>query len=109
MFIHKISSRLLRSVTMAFAVTALSVGTMWAQNISVTGTVTDKSGEPLPGVYVLIQGTTTGVSTEMNGKYTITAPANGTLVFTSMGMKDLVLPINNRAMIDVQYSWAMWS
>ena len=101
MFIHKISSRLLRSVTMAFAVTALSVGTMWAQNISVTGTVTDKSGEPLPGVYVLIQGTTTGVSTEMNGKYTITAPANGTLVFTSMGMKDLVLPINNRAMIDV--------
>ena len=101
MFIHKISSRLLRSVTMAFAVTVLSVGTMWAQNISVTGTVTDKSGEPLPGVYVLIQGTTTGVSTEMNGKYTITAPANGTLVFTSMGMKDLVLPINNRAMIDV--------
>ena len=101
MFIHKISSRLLRSVAMAFAVTALSVGTMWAQNISVTGTVTDKSGEPLPGVYVLIQGTTTGVSTEMNGKYTITAPANGTLVFTSMGMKDLVLPINNRAMIDV--------
>ena len=101
MFIHKISSRLLRSVAMAFVVTALSVGTMWAQNISVTGTVKDSNGEPLPGVYVYVQGTTTGASTDVDGKYTLSAPANATLIFTSIGMKDAVLPVNNRTVINV--------
>ena len=101
MFIHKISSRLLRSVAMAFVVTALSVGTMWAQNISVTGTVKDSNGEPLPGVYVYVQGTTTGASTDVDGKYTLSAPANATLIFSSMGMKDAVFPVNNRTVINV--------
>ena len=101
MFIHKISSRLLRSVAMAFVVTALSVGTMWAQNLSVTGTVKDSNGEPLPGVYVYVQGTTTGASTDVDGKYTLSAPANATLIFSSMGMKDAVLPVNNRTVINV--------
>ena len=101
MFIHKISSRLLRSVAMAFVVTALSVGTMWAQNLSVTGTVKDSNGEPLPGVYVYVQGTTTGASTDVDGKYTLSAPANATLIFSSIGMKDAVLPVNNRTIINV--------
>jgi hypothetical protein len=60
MFIQKISSRSLRFVLMTVASMILSVGAIWAQNVKVSGTVTDKTGEPLIGVYVMVQGTTTG-------------------------------------------------
>ncbi|MBQ6870986.1 MAG: SusC/RagA family TonB-linked outer membrane protein [Bacteroidales bacterium] len=74
---------------------------MWAQNVKVSGTVTDNAGEPLIGVYVLVEGTTTGTSTDFDGKYTLDAPANANLVFTLMGMKNAVVPVNNRSTIDV--------
>lgn len=100
MFIHKYLSRSLRYALMAIASLTLSFGAIWAQNVKVTGTVTDKSGEPLVGVYVLVQGTKTGATTDVNGKYSINAPANGRLVFTSMGFTDLVEAINNRSIIN---------
>ncbi|MBP3343980.1 MAG: carboxypeptidase-like regulatory domain-containing protein, partial [Bacteroidales bacterium] len=71
MFIQKISSRSLRFVLMTVATMVLSVGAMWAQNVKVSGTVTDNAGEPLIGVYVLVEGTTTGTSTDFDGKYTL--------------------------------------
>jgi len=101
MFIQKISSRSLRFVLMTVATMVLSVGAMWAQNVKVSGTVTDNAGEPLIGVYVLVEGTTTGTSTDFDGKYTLDAPANANLVFTLMGMKNAVVPVNNRSTIDV--------
>ena len=101
MFIQKISSRSLRFVLMTVATMVLSVGAMWAQNVKVSGTVTDNSGEPLIGVYVLVEGTTTGTSTDFDGKYTLDAPANANLVFTLMGMKNAVVAVNNRSTIDV--------
>ncbi|MBJ6110094.1 SusC/RagA family TonB-linked outer membrane protein [Hymenobacter sp. BT523] len=59
-----------------------------AQTRSISGRVTDqKSGEGLPGVTVLLKGTTTGISTNANGDFTLTVPqAGGTLVFSSVGM-----------------------
>ena len=101
MFIQKISSRSLRFVLMTVATMVLSVGAMWAQNVKVSGTVTDNAGEPLIGVYVLVEGTTTGTSTDFDGKYTLDAPANANLVFTLMGMKNAVVAVNNRSTIDV--------
>ncbi len=101
MFIQKKSSRSLRFVLMTIATMVLSVGAMWAQNVKVSGTVKDNAGEPLIGVYVLVEGTTTGASTEFDGTYTLTAPANGNLVFSLMGMKDVVVPVNNRSTINV--------
>ena len=86
---------------MTVATMVLSVGAMWAQNVKVSGTVTDNAGEPLIGVYVLVEGTTTGTSTDFDGKYTLDAPANANLVFTLMGMKNAVVPVNNRSTIDV--------
>ncbi|MDD5315167.1 MAG: carboxypeptidase-like regulatory domain-containing protein, partial [Bacteroidales bacterium] len=78
------------------------MGTVWAQNVNVTGKVTDKNGEPIIGAYVLIQGTNTGTSTDIDGAYSIpSAPANGTLVFSFIGYKDAVVPINNRVVVDV--------
>lgn len=101
MFIQKISSRSLRFVLMTVASMILSVGAIWAQNVKVSGTVTDKTGEPLIGVYVLVQGTTTGTSTDFDGKYVLEAPANGNLVFSLMGMAETVVAVNNRSVIDV--------
>ena len=87
-----------------FFLTVLSlfaVSFAWAQNITVKGTVTDQTGTPAIGVYVLLQGTTQGTSTDVDGNYEISAPANGTLVFSLVGMKDVVMPINGKAQINV--------
>ena len=94
-------SRKLRHLMMAMFALILSVGTMWAQNINVTGTVTDKSGDPLVGVYVVVRGTQTGTATDIDGFYTISVPANGTLEFTSMGYKTATVAVAGRAKIDV--------
>lgn len=94
-------SRKLRHLMMAMFTLILSAGTMWAQNINVSGKVTDKSGDPLVGVYVVLQGTQTGTSTDIDGFYTIEVPANGTLEFTSMGFKTTVVAVGRRAKIDV--------
>ena len=99
MFIHKSLGRSLRLAVMTLVAMTLSLSA-WAQNISVTGTVTDKSGEPVIGAYILVQGTTNGTSTDIDGKYQINAPANGTLIFKLVGMKDLTMPVNNRSVIN---------
>ncbi|MFA5642598.1 MAG: carboxypeptidase-like regulatory domain-containing protein, partial [Bacteroidales bacterium] len=72
-----------------------------AQNIKVTGKVIDKADLPGIGVSVLVQGTNTGVATDLEGLYEITAPANGTLVFSAIGMKTVTVPINGRSIINV--------
>ena len=55
--------------------------TVAAQN-KVQGVVTDEQGEPLPGVGISVKGTTTGASTNVDGQYSIIAPADGTLTFS---------------------------
>jgi len=94
-------SKKLRHLMMAMFALVLSAGTMWAQNINVTGKVTDKSGEPLVGVYVVVRGTQTGTATDIDGFYTISVPTNGTLEFTSMGYKTATVAVSGRAKIDV--------
>jgi hypothetical protein len=65
----------------------------------ITGTVTDaSSGEPLPGVNILIEGTTTGVITDTDGKYVIKTPSpNSVLVFSYIGYNSERIETNNRA------------
>ncbi len=99
MFINHLKS--FRFVLMSIAALLLSVGVASAQSVKVTGTVTDQAGEPMVGVFVMVQGTTTGVSTDADGKYTINAPAKGTLVFSVMGSKDAVVAVNNKSVINV--------
>lgn len=71
--------------------------------MSVSGTVTDAStGEGLPGVSILVKGTTTGMSTDINGSYTITIPnANATLVFSFIGYIPQEVLVSGRAKVDV--------
>ena len=61
---------------------------MYAQTITVTGTVMDKEmGDPLIGVNVLVKGTTNGTVTDMDGRYSISVGANDVLVFSYISMK----------------------
>ena len=70
------------------------VGFAQAQYSRVTGTVTDDKGTPLPGVSVVIKGTTKGVATDFDGKYTLTDVARGAVLeFSSVGYKTLVLKV----------------
>ena len=57
----------------------------FAQEKTITGVVSDESGLPLPGTTVLLKGTSTGVSTDFDGKYSITASAGQVLVFSFVG------------------------
>lgn len=95
-----VSKKLCRIVATMCAL-ILSMGTMLAQNLTVTGKVTDTKGEPVVGAYVLVEGTTTGTTTDIDGAYKLTAPSKSTLLFNCMGYKDVLVPVNGRAIIDV--------
>lgn len=72
------------------------------QQKSVSGKATDSSGDPLPGVSVVIKGTTTGVITDYNGNYTlVNFPSNATLVFSFVGMKTQEVVVGNQAVINI--------
>ena len=62
--------------------------------IKVTGVVTDEQKSPLPGVSVLIKGTTHGVATDFDGKYSIEAPADAVLEFSSVGFETVTKKVN---------------
>jgi len=66
---------------------ALLVQISFAQDRVVTGVVSDNSGLPLPGVNVLVKGTKLGTQTDFDGKFSIKASSNQTLVFNFVGMK----------------------
>lgn len=74
---------------------------VWGQTLTIQGTVRTSDGETLPGASVSQKGTQNGTVADINGKYSIQAPANGTLVFSFVGFKDLEVPINNQKTIDV--------
>jgi TonB-dependent starch-binding outer membrane protein SusC len=80
----------------------LSLGIALAQDISVSGVVTDAQGEGIPGVAVTVKGTTRGANTGIDGGYTVQAPANGTLVFSFVGYVAQEIPVNNRTTINVK-------
>ncbi len=69
----------------------------------IKGKVTEKNGEPVPGVTVLVKGTTIGAVTDMDGMYTITVPAEAnTLTFSFVGKRKQEITINGRDTINVR-------
>ncbi|WP_247237375.1 TonB-dependent receptor [Telluribacter sp. SYSU D00476] len=90
--------------TGTLAAAALPVGTSAvAVAVTIRGTVTDEAGEGLPGVSVVLKGTTTGTTTGPGGEYTLTVPnATGTLVFSYVGFASQEVSINNQTSINVK-------
>ena len=74
----------------------------YAQNLTVTGTVKDSStGEPVPFAAIQLQGTMVGGMTDADGIYSISVPADGVLIFSSVGYKDMEVPVAGKAVHDV--------
>jgi TonB-dependent starch-binding outer membrane protein SusC len=72
-----------------------------AQDATVSGTVKDDSGAALPGVNILIKGTTTGTTSDINGKYSISTPPASTLVFSFIGFLTEEVSVDSQTKIDV--------
>jgi TonB-linked SusC/RagA family outer membrane protein len=67
----------------------------------ISGKVTNEGGDPIPGVNVILKGTTIGTATGIDGSYTINVPEDGTLIFSFIGYITQEVPINGRTEINV--------
>ncbi len=74
----------------------------FAQGKTVTGTVTDEEGLPLPGVGVVVQNTTRGIQTDLDGKYSLKVSKGEKLVFSFVGMDDQTVVVGDANVISVQ-------
>lgn len=77
-----------------------STASSYAQNV-VKGVVMDIADNPLPGVSVVVKGSTTGTTTDLDGRYSINAPKNGTLVFTYIGMTKQEVKVSEKRTLNV--------
>ena len=72
-----------------------------AQKINVTGRILDSQQNPLPGAGVVINGTNSGTTADLDGNYTISAPADAVLEFSYLGYESQMVNVNSRAIINV--------
>ena len=90
------------AVFCSFTVKAASVASETMQGVTVTGTVNDAQGDPMPGVNVVIKGTTIGVTSDFNGRYSINLPnQDAVLMFSFIGYRTEEVAVGNRTVIDV--------
>ena len=88
---------------MALAMTVSALAS--AQNITVTGCVKDSStGEGIPFASLQVKGTMVGASTDLDGLYSISVPADGVLIFSSIGYLNAEVPVEGRSVVDVTLS-----
>ncbi len=80
----------------------LASTSVFAQRVTITGTVADEKGAPLPGSTVQLKGTTTGGLTDLNGKFSLEVPGpNSTLVFSFVGYVPKEVQVLNQTVINV--------
>ena len=80
----------------------LASTSVFAQKVTVTGTVTEEKGNPLPGTTVQVKGTTVGTTTGADGKYSVELPGpNLTLVFSFIGYIAKEVPVLNQTTINI--------
>jgi hypothetical protein len=96
-------SKFYRSLFLASIFAFLSSSAVFAQGRNVSGTVTDETGSPLPGVNIVIKGTTSGTTSDMSGNFTISVPNdNATLVFSFVGYATSEVVVGSRTAVNVQ-------
>lgn len=94
---------LMKLTTLLFLLGLIQVSaTVYAQQRSVSGKIVDESGQPLPGVTVVVKGTTNGTVSNPDGNYTISnVPEDATLVFSFVGMRTQEIAVGNQTTINV--------
>ncbi|WKN40781.1 SusC/RagA family TonB-linked outer membrane protein [Tunicatimonas pelagia] len=96
----RIFTQLTYVITVALAV--LWSSTAWAQEKTVSGTVTSDAEGPLPGVNVLVKGTSTGTVTDLDGNYRLNVPdGQDTIMFSSIGYANQEIRVGNQTTINV--------
>ena len=77
----------------------LCAGVSYAQNIAVSGVVTDAdNGEPLMGVSVAVMGTTMGAATDLDGRYSLSVPTGSSLTFSYLGYASQTIEVTGRTL-----------
>src|SRR5690554_301562 len=73
------------------------LGVVAAEDVNISGNVTDETGNSLPGVTIVIKGTAIGTITDIDGDYSLSVPdGDAVLVFSFIGYQSLEVPIDNR-------------
>ena len=86
----------------SFMLVSALIVNVQAQELTVTGKITDNEGSPIPGVNVILKGTTIGTTSNIDGNFTIGVnDANGTLVFSFIGFATQEVQISNQSVINV--------
>ena len=81
-----------------FLLFVVSAVTVYAQEVTITGTVTDVNNEPLTGVNVIVKGTTMGAITDVEGNFSLNGKKGSILVFSYIGMLNSELPYKGSPM-----------
>ena len=84
-----------------FCVCLMSVTLAYAQTITVTGTVTDGSNAPLPGVNVIEKGTSNGSASDFDGNFSVTVKEGATLMFSSLGYVSQEITVGNEETLNI--------
>ncbi len=112
---HYVSRRLLRKkssehirvtnmIRKLFATLLVAVGfatAIHAQNVKVSGKVTDSNGEPVVGASIMIEGTKDGTFSDVDGNYTFSVPSRAILQISAIGFQTAVVPVEGKTKIDV--------
>jgi TonB-dependent starch-binding outer membrane protein SusC len=93
--------RMFKVATLLFPLLLFSL-LSFGQTVTVHGTVTDDTGTPLVGVNVVVQGTTIGATTDVDGNYQIQTTSKSTLVFSFIGYTSQNIPVGDKTKIDVK-------
>ena len=101
--LHLVYARLLRlSFCLQIACYLLGTNAAFAQSRLITGKVSDAKANGLPGVSIILKGSTSGTTTDVNGNYTINAPsAESILTYSYIGFDSQVKAVGNQSVIDV--------
>ncbi len=88
-------------VFMFAALFLVCIGSSFAQNINISGVVSDESGQPLIGANLLVKGTTTGAQTDFDGNYSLSAGSDATLVVSYIGFVTQEVAVNGKNQINI--------
>ncbi len=100
-FFKSLLSRAIGGGALLFAMCVLWASSAYAQTLNVSGVVSDETGEPMPGVSILVKGTSNGVATNIDGAFSITVNKGATLVFSSIGYLTKSISVGDRKIINV--------